>query len=56
MIVWFIVLAVLSSLGMGFLIGRDYTKWECGKMFEALRKAGFLTLPFGDDTDDEEDS
>lgn len=55
MIILLMSLLIVASLGLGFAIGRDYTKWECGKMLEAMRKAGFLTLPFGDDTDDEED-
>lgn len=41
MIILLMVITVLASIGLGFAIGRDYTKWECGKMLEAMREAGF---------------
>jgi hypothetical protein len=54
MIVLLMILLAVSTLGLGIAIGRDYTKWECGKMLVWLEQGGYLHRP-DEDTDDEED-
>ena len=50
-----LVLSAIALLGVGFTVGRDFTKWECGKMLVWLEQDGFLKLPF-EDIYDEKDS
>jgi hypothetical protein len=50
-----LVILMIASAGLGFTIGRDYTKWECGKMFVWLEHEGYLQRPNGEYNDDEED-
>lgn len=52
-ILW--VLLAIALVGLGFNIGRDYTKLECGKMLVWLEHEGYLQRPDGEYNDDEED-
>lgn len=49
-----VVLLVIASVALGFGIGREITKWECGKMLKWLEQTGALKRPF-EEADDEED-
>ncbi len=51
--IFYLIIAVIASVALGYIIGRETTKCECGKMFRVLEESGCLRLPFEDD--DEED-
>ena len=49
-----IVTLILSSILVGFIMGRTVTKTECGKMLRWLEESGYLNIPV-EDIDDDED-
>lgn len=49
-----LVVLVITSAGLGFNIGRDYTKLECGKMLVWLEHEGYLQRPDGEYNDEED--
>lgn len=51
--IFYWLLLVISWVGLGFSLGRKYTKVEFGKMLVWMEDEGYLKRP--DDFDDDED-
>ena len=47
-----LIILVVSSITLGFSIGRIVTKYDCGKMLVMLEQMGCLNKPFEDDDED----
>lgn len=47
-----IITVLICSMAIGFGIGREVTKIECGKILAQLEQEGFLQMPFDEDDED----